>query len=187
MEIASEGLSREFRTKLDYTLKRAREHGLDLRVYALERDPWVQAKLWRQSRSAEEVETAVAKLYTEGAPFLAEVLKSVGPQYGRWATNNLPGLSWHQYGEAADVVLVSESGRNIWASRHKGYETLAVISNRVILYSGFYWRHQDANHLQLRPEAPRAYYDWSQIDQQMRDRYGRRCNDQDQERTAAQA
>lgn len=180
--------ARDFRTKLDYTLKRAQQEAqLIVRVYALDRDPWQQAILWRQSRSREEVDQAIEKLIAEGAPYLAQVMQEVGPQYGRWATNNLPGLSWHQYGEAADVVLVSQAGKNIWAGKHPDYERLAVIARRVSLYSGFYWKHQDANHLQLRPEPPRAFYTWQEIDDLMRDRHGRRSDDQDSPKAAAQA
>lgn len=149
--------------KVDFILKTTRNEGLHFRVYTKARDPWEQARLWRQSRSHEEIQRAILKLRQEGALFLADILASVGPQYGRWATNNLPGQSWHQYGEAIDVVLVSTAEKTVWNGSNPAYERLAKIAVKVGLHSGFYWKSRDANHLQLRPDAARAYYSWAEL------------------------
>jgi hypothetical protein len=41
-----------------------------------------------------------------------------GPSDGPWATNALPGQSWHQYGEAVDCFLVDAQGHAVWESRN---------------------------------------------------------------------
>lgn len=176
--------------KVSFILKETKLVRLDFRIYAQTRDPWTQARLWRQSRSIEEIQLQLEKLKREKAFFLAEILESVGPQQGRWATNNLPGQSWHQYGEAIDLVLVSDAKRTVWASTHPGYEKLAEIAKKVGLHSGWYWRHRDVNHLQLRPDAARAYYSWAELDRMTRARYegyDGRGKDQDSGRPHAQA
>lgn len=177
------------RPKIDFLLKKTRAEGLDFRVFKGLVDPWVQAKWWRQSRCIEEINQALAKLERENAPFLAEILRSVGPQHGRWATNNLPGQSWHQYGEAVALMLVSPAGKTIWSGAHPGYRRLAGIAPTVGLHSGWHWKHRDVNHLQLKPDAVRAYHTWAELDAMIRRRYGNEndytdgSNQQDQVRS----
>jgi peptidoglycan L-alanyl-D-glutamate endopeptidase CwlK len=160
------------RVKMEYVLEGLFREKITFRAYAVMREPKEQARLWRQSRSIEEINAAVKKLLDEGAPYLAKTLLDVGPQHGRWATNNLPGQSWHQYGEAIDLVLVSKAARNIWTSSHSDYERLADAAGRAGLTSGLNWRHRDVNHLQLRPEATRAYYSWEALNNLCKSRYG---------------
>lgn len=160
------------RPKVDFLLKKTRELGLDFHVFKGVVDPWTQARQWRQSRSLREIEDALEKLSKAGATHLAKILEEVGPQYGRWATNNLPGQSWHQYGEAVALMLVSPAGRTIWSVSHPGYQTLAELAPTVGLHSGWHWKHRDVNHLQLKPDAVRAYYSWAELDAMIHRRYG---------------
>lgn len=82
------------------------------------RDPFEQAKLWRQSRSIEEILAAIDELRSVGAPFLAHCLESVGPQHGDPVTNAPPGYSWHQWGEAVDCFWLL-GGKAEWSSTKK--------------------------------------------------------------------
>jgi hypothetical protein len=71
-------------------------------------------------------------LRDRGAPFLADTLTLVAEMRtpGRWATNLLPGSSWHQFGEAIDLggmmawiggVAYLMLGNPLWWSkRHHG-------------------------------------------------------------------
>ena len=52
------------------------------------------------------------------ANFLASVLDGVGPQHGPHVTNALPGLSWHQWGEAVDCFWTEWLGRVV--RQHEG-------------------------------------------------------------------
>jgi hypothetical protein len=71
--------------------------GVVLRVTYAARSPQEQGRLWRQSRSASEVAAKIAALKAAGAPFLAACIEGAGPSSGPWATNALPGQSWHQW------------------------------------------------------------------------------------------
>lgn len=164
-------LNPAFRVKLDFVLRLAREAGVHLEIFWKVLSPEDQAKLWKKSRSAQEIGQAVTKLRSSGAPFLADVLEKTHTEKGRWETADLPGQSWHQWGEAAAVRVVSETGRTIWSPNHPDYRVLADIAKQVSLSSGFNWSNRDVTHLQLRPDASRAYYPWSQIDREMKRRW----------------
>src|SRR3569623_1734883 len=93
----------EFAASLRQLMDAAQGEGFELVPASGMRDPWTQARLWRQSRGRDEVEAKIAKLRRDGAPYLAEILEEVGPQRtGSWRTNSIPGLSWHQLGKAVD-------------------------------------------------------------------------------------
>jgi hypothetical protein len=160
-------LTPEFLEKIEIVLSSVAQSGYDVRPFVTGRDVFTQAKLWRQSRSSEEIKSAVERLKHESAPWLAEVVEGVGPQLGRWATNALPGQSWHQWGEAVDCFVVAENGRGVWSSRHPGYESYASEAKKAGLNSGFYWSRRDAVHVQLRQEGVRAHYTWPEIDAKM--------------------
>lgn len=164
-------LNPTLKVKLDYLLRSLAERRLCLEVYSTARSPWEQAFLWRKSRSRDEVNRAITKLRMEGAHWLARVLEETPPVRGRWETNNLPGQSWHQWGEAADFRVLGEGNRVIWTPNHPAYEEVAQTAKKVNLYSGFFWKNRDAQHIQLRADAVRAYYAWSEIDQRMKERY----------------
>jgi hypothetical protein len=46
---------------------------------------------------------------SEHALFLAQCIERVGKQFGEHVTNAIPGLSWHQWGEAADSAWVVDN------------------------------------------------------------------------------
>ncbi len=109
-------LTLEFRVKVDAALAALANEGLTFKPYFARRDPVIQAGLWRRSRSAAEVLKQIQKLRDESCDFLVACFDKAGSQDGPWATNALPGLSWHQYGEAVDCYLVDASGRADWES-----------------------------------------------------------------------
>ncbi len=163
-------LKEEFREPLVVALRESRKLGYTLRPFFTRRNPWMQACFWRQSRPTVEIQRAVRMLENQGAPFLADVLHEVGPQHGRWATNALPGQSFHQWLEACDCFVL-ESGRAIWSRRHPGYQVYAEESQRVGLEAGHFWRRPDSVHVQLRRDSVRDMFTWSEINDFMVDWY----------------
>lgn len=145
--------------------------GYHLRAFFTRRNPWDQARLWRQSRTTQEIHRVAAMLAREGAPFLRDVLLSVGSQEGRWATNALPGQSWHQWDEAVDC-FVQEHGTAVWRRSHLGYLRYAELARERGLVAGYFWRSQDAVHVQKRGGRVRSLYTWAQIDVEMRSKFG---------------
>ena len=166
-----EYLKPKFRLKLFFVMEQLKEKNINYEIFATLRDPQQQAILWMKSRSEQEIRGAFDKLTKQGAPWLSDLVKSTHRPYGRWETNNLPGLSWHQWGEAVSIRVLSESGRVIWNPNNKGYRVLADLTQMVNLTSGFFWKRRDVVHVQLRADAVRAYYNWFEIDQLMKEKF----------------
>ena len=87
--------------------------GFDLLIYCTLRSLEEQARLFRQSRSREEITMKQQKLRGQGFGFLADVIEGVGPCNGRHVTNAAPGESWHNYTEAWDAVPLI-NGKPAW-------------------------------------------------------------------------
>lgn len=87
--------------------------GFDLLIYCTLRSLEEQARLYRQSRSRSEINAKMDKLSSRGFDYLARIIESVGPCYGRHVTNAAPGESWHNYGEAWDAVPLID-GKPAW-------------------------------------------------------------------------
>ena len=168
----------EFRDKLNNLLNVCKVKGLEMRPYFGIRTPFEQARLWRQSRAAEEIAQKIASLRAQGAPFLAHCLESVGPQNGPQVTNAIPGLSWHQWGEAVDCTWVV-AGKTEWSTQKKvdgknGYQVYAGQSLEMGLDAGGFWKSlKDWPHVQLRSaSSPLKVFSMVDIDKAMMVRFG---------------
>lgn len=155
MSINFELLDQEFADQIQQLLEKAKEQGYEMRPYTGVRTPFEQAKLWRQSRSVEQITKQIALFKQNNAHFLAHCLESVGPQNGDHVTNALPGFSWHQWGEAVDCFwLVNEEA--VWSSSKKingknGYAVYAEIGDQLKLTPGGYFTSlKDWPHMQKR-------------------------------------
>jgi peptidoglycan LD-endopeptidase CwlK len=176
--LESESLIPEFREKVLKAISLCREQGVVMRPFCAVRDPFAQARLWRQSRTIEEISLKITDLKNKGADFLACCLDSVGPQHGKHATNALPGLSWHQWGEAVDCMWVVD-GKAEWSVNRKvdglnGYRHFAEIAAELGLTPGGTWKKfRDWPHLQLRIESsPAKCMSIIRIDAGMKNRFG---------------
>ncbi len=165
----------DFRARVQNLLNACRARGVDMRPYTTLRDPFEQARLWRQSRTREQINRKIAQLREVGADFLAHCLESVGPQNGRHVTDAAPGLSWHQWGEAVDCFWVVE-GQAEWSPERKvnglnGYHVYAEEARKLGLTAGGHWPNfKDWPHLQLRAaNNPQEVLSLQQIDEAMRE------------------
>lgn len=148
------------------------ENGIFLQPYSGVRSPNEQAKLWRQSRPTWQVEDAIRKLKDYGAPYIAKCLAGVGPiPRGPWATNALPGESWHQWGEALDCNILDADERVIKDGSHKKYLEYGKIAKALGLEAGVFWKHPDAGHVQLRAGSVISTCTWPEIDREMEKRF----------------
>lgn len=161
----------EFRNLAKQVIKNTGDRGYEVRPFFTERSVYTQAKLWRQSRTTMEVRKAADRLIHEQAEFLAKVLIEVGAQHGRWATNALPGQSWHNWGEALDCFVAGEDGRAVWTAKNAGYLVYAEEAKKLGLVSGYWWKRKDAVHIQFRSEGVRASKTWPEINESMMERY----------------
>ena len=168
----------EFRNKIENLIDGGRVSGVEMRPYFTLRDPFQQARFWRQSRSTEEITLKIAELKDNGAPFLARCIESVGPQHGDPVTNAIPGMSWHQWGEAVDCFWLV-NGKAEWSTRkiidgQNGYHVFAQQAENQGLTAGGHWNSlKDWPHVQLRQaSSPLQVMSLEEIDAAMRERFG---------------
>jgi hypothetical protein len=144
----------QFKSHVLELLERCKDLGYEMRPYMTIRDPYEQARLWRQSRSTEEINRKIEEFETAGATFLAECIRSVGPQHGDPVTNAPPGFSWHQWGEAMDCFWLVD-GKAEWSTRrliagNNGYHVFANQAKALGLTAGGLWTTlKDWPHIQL--------------------------------------
>lgn len=180
MPVSLDGLEPDCRTRFLRLFDDCERNGTPMRPFYVERSPWAQAKLWRQSRSRLEVQHGIRWLRAAGAAWLASLVEEVGPQFGRWATNAVPGNSWHQWRNAVDAYAEVD-GRISWDT----------VPGKVGGPGDYYYRFYaeraaelgltplgprigDWCHVQAPPEmAPADRMTWLAIDAEMRRRFGR--------------
>jgi len=176
-----------FREKALFLLERCEERGVTMYPNELIRSPYMQGQLWCRGRSPEMIGEGIVGLERDGAPFLAACLRgaAVAPAYGgisdgkggiKIVTNALPGLSWHQWGEAMDCCWLVD-GRQEWSIHisiegSNGYAVYGEEAVRLGLEAGYFWASKDAAHVQLRQAgSPRSAYSMREIDREMEARY----------------
>ena len=176
-----------FRDKANTVLAACADRGITMRPFFTERTPWEQARIWRSTRSGQEVQQSIGNLMAHDASYLGRVLEMVGPQYSPPSarghlTNALPGLSWHQWGEALDCFWLLDN-RAIWSTKSEttladgtqgnGYQVYADEALQIeLLSAGLSWGW-DWPHIQLRPEgSPHDAYSWKGINSTMLDKFG---------------
>lgn len=175
MPIPLTGLDPQFTALLQATLANCLAAGVEMVPYFGIRTPFEQGKLWRQSRSVQEVAGKIAELNAKGAPFLAHCIASVGPQHGPHVTNAIPGLSWHQWGEAMDCYWL-KNGKAVWDTEiggvKNGYKVYADVAAQAGLFAGGHWQSfKDWPHVQKRKAgSPSAML--ADIDAEMCTRFG---------------
>lgn len=168
----------EFKPLVLQLVGRCQERGVEMRPNNGLRDPFEQARLWRQSRSTEEIQAKIAEFERAGAGFLAQCLRSVGPQHGDHVTDTPPGFSWHQWGEALDCFWVVD-GKAEWSTQRlvdgvNGYRVFADEAETLGLTAGGHWKKfKDWPHVQLRPASNvGSVMSVAEIDVAMQARFG---------------
>lgn len=174
-----EDLDIQLRPTAQKLLARCAAEGVTMRLNQTVRGPLEQARLWRQSRTIEEIKAKVLSLRGIGADFLADCIESVGPQHGEHVTNAPPGFSWHQWGEAFDCFWVVD-GKAEWSTElivngRNGYRVYARIAEKELgLTAGGLWKtFKDWPHVQLREQdSPANVFTTADINATMRQRFG---------------
>lgn len=177
MSRSLDDLNNEFRALVETVIQNCEQRGFIMRPYFTLRTPFEQAKLWRQSRSIEEIQRKIDEFTNLNANFLAHCVESVGPQSGDPVTEALPGFSWHQWGEAVDCFWLV-NGQAEWSSNKKingenGYRIYAEVAQSLGLTAGGLWSSlKDWPHIQLRPLSnPGKMYSIQAINDAMRNRF----------------
>lgn len=137
-ERSIEKLAPEFRKKAIAIKEETKRNDVDILIYCTLRTCREQARLYRSTRPWSEIEQKICQLREDGFPFLADILLSVGPQYGpmdRHITWAAPGESWHNYGMAFDAVPLV-NGKPDWAM---DYSEKWTIYGNIVTANGCQW------------------------------------------------
>lgn len=169
-----DGLDPAFTTALDALLADCASAGVIMRPYFGVRDPVTQGKLWRQSRLTSDINAEIAKLKAQGAPFLAQCIDRAGPANGSWATNAIPGLSWHQWGLAMDCEWVRDGKVSFDIDADGANNGYRVYAGKSLAHGlTNLGRIGDWGHVQFPPESsPLHRYTLQQIDEAMAAKFG---------------
>lgn len=158
-------LESNFRKRMESVLAACRFRGIEMRPYCCVRSTFDQARIWRSTRSSEDIGRTMKYLNkTHRAHYIAEVIDRVGPQYPSGSpkghlTHALPGYSHHQWSKAIDCYWMSE-GVIEWSTSktvdgQNGYEVYAEIARDHDLEPGGTWlRLKDYVHVQANYELP---------------------------------
>jgi peptidoglycan LD-endopeptidase CwlK len=177
------GLEPSFRDQVVDVMGRADAQGFRVVPYGGTRDPWRQAILWRQSRTTSQIQQKLTELRNAGAPFIAEILDSVGPHNGPFRTKAVPGGSWHQYRSAVDCYVATPTGAALWRDADQDgaefntavvlYDRLGAIATQVGLTSGVHWQW-DYGHLQTgAAQTPQEEFgSWTAVDARIKALWG---------------
>jgi len=172
-------LTPDFRTKVLQLLAQCKnKEGIEMHPNEGLRDPFKQARYWRQSRPTSEIKAKINELHAQGATFLAHCIESVGPQHGPHVTNAIPGLSWHQYGEALDCFWLV-NGHAEWSTTKlihgkNGFQVYANLASHFGLAAGGLWTSfKDWPHVQMsEASSPLDKFTILEIDAVMQERFG---------------
>ncbi len=180
MQVNYEDIDSEFVVITQNLLNACSAAGIEMRATCAVRTPWEQARIWRQSRSKEEIAAECRRLRETGGAWLAECIESVGPQKtGPRATGSIPGYSWHNWGEALDCVWIVDK-KFEWSTTRlvngvNGYKLYARIAEQMELTHGLHRGHEnewDWAHVQLRPISVEKAYPVEKVVHEMKVRYG---------------
>ena len=165
----------EFRKKLVTALEASKSRGFQIEPIQTLISPMEQASLWKQGRSGTDAELKTMALANAGATYLANCMTLAYPKETNVVTDDLPGFSWHQWGEATTVVWVDGSRKLNFSPTFRerplnfnGYQIFGEECAKVGLTTLRF------NCVQLRPEtSPTDLYTIGQIDAEMAKRYNR--------------
>lgn len=160
-------LDPEFADTLEVVLEECQKKGYKMVPYDGIRHPVIQGGYWRRSRSSATVQKKISDLRAAGADFLASAIDDAGPQNGNWATNAIPGYSWHQWGEGVDCYW-EKNGKVEWDDL-EGYRVYAAIAEENGLIS--LGSIGDWVHVQKRGGSIGSIYSLSEINAEMEKRF----------------
>lgn len=167
----------EFRPKVDQLVAACAKRSVRMVPFCTLIGPAREAELFCQSRTWAEVQQVAARMRTQGAGILADLLRPDICWHGQgsrppWKSNALPGQSAHVWGEAVDCFLADRNGRPIWNSGNPGYAVYAEEAERLGLTAGHRWQVRDSVHVQLRRVGELPYGgNWREVERVLSERF----------------
>jgi len=147
-------LTPAMREKAQAFFDAAKRNGLDLLVTCTFRSLEEQARLYGQGRNLADVAFEIARCPLFGFGKIEQM--DFAPRIkARRLTNALPGLSWHNYGEAMDCVPM-KSSKPVWDCRDELWQVYGDCAHEVGLFWAGDWkrfRFLEFPHMQLRAKS----------------------------------
>lgn len=174
----------EFRSKVKALIAACKERNVRMDPYSTLVSPMEQASLWRQGRSAAEIELKILALDHAKAHFLAGCLRAGKAFETNRITNSLPGHSWNNWAEAANCVWIDSTNKLVWSpdkldgpQEQNGYRIYAEEAAKLGLTSASKFDTANLTNwttVQNRDvESPEDAYTIEEIDAEMQKRYSR--------------
>jgi len=142
----------EMNKKSKLVIDDCKNYNVDILITCTLRTLEEQAKLYRQSRSTNEINNKIQKFREKNFGYLADILKNVGPSSGPHVTNAAPGESWHNYAEAWDAVPIIH-GKAAWDTNlyNVEWEIYGSVCEKYKLnWAGNWVSFKEMPHVQLR-------------------------------------
>jgi peptidoglycan LD-endopeptidase CwlK len=132
-------LRQDLRNRAHALLTRCKEENMEILIYCTLRSFEEQARLYCQSRAAEQIKAKADELSGRwGRKDLADMLLRIGPQAGGKVTNAGPGQSMHNYGLAFDAVPL-RAGKPVWQSVKPEDKALWALYGKLGQEVGLEW------------------------------------------------
>ena len=150
-----EDLTPEMQEKARAVLAFCEERRVDILITSTLRNCADQARLFRQSRTLNEIDGKVAALESAGYFFLARILQTVGPvfgQLGKHVTWAGPGESWHQWGMAFDAYPIVHGKPDLEGHHFDQWEVYGeAVEIAGLSWAGRWVRNRELPHAQDSP------------------------------------
>lgn len=166
-------LDKKFHTKLYALIDKCMTQGiiLDFETGFISLEE--QASQWKQSRSDSEIDAQIAKFHEEGLPFLMKVFMEAKGQLGPWVTDDLPGFTWHNWGQAYTFWITGEDGKPV-PENSKLYTKVAELAKDTGLAPGYNFKPKMPRLVQLSlHKSPANTFSPREINDEMERLYGK--------------
>ena len=167
-----EFLNSKFHTKLYALIDKCNAHNIVLEFNIGFVSVYDQAIQWKQSRSDCEIDKKINELQADGMPFIARVLMDTNGATGEFITNDLPGFSWNNWGQAYTFAILGEDNKPL-LDNDKSYCTISNLAKECGIITGYNFKPKQPKVIQLSPyKSPANIYSPQEIDKEMERMYG---------------
>ena len=159
-------LDKELQEKVVKLIEACKEEKISIRLTSGLRTLDEQNKLWRQAFATKYIMNVAKNLRKDHCDYLADAIERIGIQpSGRLVTKLHGGLSWHNWGKAADFAVQDKDGHVIKIASHPLLQDFGKIVKSIGLRWGGDFSFSDPLHVQLNPKEVTHVYSMHQINE----------------------
>jgi peptidoglycan L-alanyl-D-glutamate endopeptidase CwlK len=160
------GLDPDLQEKVVELIDSCKKEGIQIRLSSGLRTLDEQNKLWRRAFATKYIMQVVKDLKSKHCDYLADAIERVGIQpAGRLVTRLHGGLSWHNWGKAADFTVIDKQGYVVKIAEHPILKDFGEVVKAVGLRWGGDFKSTDPLHVQLNHKEVPSVYTINQINE----------------------